>query len=232
MQVGTSQKRGRDADSSNQNSVTTPSQKRRKSELKQSANCDPVNKPSNTARVDDDSGKSNGNSVFEAKLSHSTLNKLKSFSAEAETTVNFEEIKKKARSRQHSDPEDQEPRTSCGKAVCLDDLEASDDEVEAMPGTSKLESFTRVKPKPAKAAGKQDAKSSGAKGKVKYTPLEQQFMAIKEKYQDAILFVECGYKYRFFGEDAEVSKVKVPLRHYSLLKQCMCQIIRVTTLFT
>ena len=42
------------------------------------------------------------------------------------------------------------------------------------------------------------------KSKVKYTQLEQQFVEIKEKYQDAVLFVECGYKYRFFGEDAEV----------------------------
>ena len=39
---------------------------------------------------------------------------------------------------------------------------------------------------------------------MKYTQLEQQFIEIKEKYPDAVLFVECGYKYRFFGEDAEV----------------------------
>lgn len=38
-----------------------------------------------------------------------------------------------------------------------------------------------------------------------YTPLEQQFLAIKAKYPDAVLFVECGYKYRFFGEDAEIA---------------------------
>lgn len=37
-----------------------------------------------------------------------------------------------------------------------------------------------------------------------YTPLEQQYMEIKEQYKDTILCVECGYKYRFFGEDAEV----------------------------
>lgn len=30
-------------------------------------------------------------------------------------------------------------------------------------------------------------------------------MEIKEQYKDTILCVECGYKYRFFGEDAEVS---------------------------
>ncbi|XP_062873716.1 DNA mismatch repair protein Msh3 isoform X2 [Trichomycterus rosablanca] len=38
-----------------------------------------------------------------------------------------------------------------------------------------------------------------------YTPLEQQFMEIKEQYKDTILCVECGYKYRFFGEDAEIA---------------------------
>lgn len=39
----------------------------------------------------------------------------------------------------------------------------------------------------------------------KYTPLEEQFIRIKSQYPDAVLFVECGYKYRFFGRDAEVS---------------------------
>lgn len=30
----------------------------------------------------------------------------------------------------------------------------------------------------------------------KLTPLEAQVVAIKEKYPDTLLFVECGYKYR------------------------------------
>ncbi|XP_078070007.1 DNA mismatch repair protein Msh3 [Mustelus asterias] len=38
-----------------------------------------------------------------------------------------------------------------------------------------------------------------------YTPLEQQFLEIKEQHKDAVLCVECGYKYRFFGEDAEIA---------------------------
>ena len=46
----------------------------------------------------------------------------------------------------------------------------------------------------------------GKKSQVKYTPLEQQYVAIKEQYADAVLLVECGYKYRFFGHDAEVSE--------------------------
>ena len=52
-----------------------------------------------------------------------------------------------------------------------------------------------------KAKGK-----AAAKGGVKYTPLEMQVLAVKAKHPDAVLFVECGYRYRFFGEDAEVKK--------------------------
>eukprot|EP00043_Microstomoeca_roanoka_P000865 m.29608 g.29608 ORF g.29608 m.29608 type:complete len:1050 (-) comp10541_c0_seq3:224-3373(-) len=39
----------------------------------------------------------------------------------------------------------------------------------------------------------------------KLTPLEQQFIEIKRKYPTAILLVEVGYKYQFFGRDAEVA---------------------------
>ncbi|KFQ49808.1 DNA mismatch repair protein Msh3, partial [Nestor notabilis] len=38
-----------------------------------------------------------------------------------------------------------------------------------------------------------------------YTPLELQFLEMKKQYKDAVLCVECGYKYRFFGEDAEIA---------------------------
>ncbi|NXM30604.1 MSH3 protein, partial [Oxyruncus cristatus] len=38
-----------------------------------------------------------------------------------------------------------------------------------------------------------------------YTPLELQFIEMKKQYKDAVLCVECGYKYRFFGEDAEIA---------------------------
>ena len=40
-----------------------------------------------------------------------------------------------------------------------------------------------------------------------FTPLEQQFIQLKQQHEDALLAVECGYKYRFFGEDAEVSVI-------------------------
>ena len=47
-------------------------------------------------------------------------------------------------------------------------------------------------------------KSLNSRTKTVYTPLEQQFMDIKRQHEDTVLFVECGYKYKFFGEDAEV----------------------------
>ncbi|CAH1430272.1 unnamed protein product [Lactuca virosa] len=37
----------------------------------------------------------------------------------------------------------------------------------------------------------------------KYTPLEQQVVELKAKYKDVLLMIEVGYKFRFFGEDAE-----------------------------
>ncbi|GAU15437.1 hypothetical protein TSUD_44740 [Trifolium subterraneum] len=38
---------------------------------------------------------------------------------------------------------------------------------------------------------------------VKFTPLEHQVVELKAKYPDVLLMIEVGYKYRFFGEDAE-----------------------------
>lgn len=39
----------------------------------------------------------------------------------------------------------------------------------------------------------------------KYTPLEQQVVELKARYPDVLLMVEVGYRYRFFGEDAETA---------------------------
>ncbi|CAH8384456.1 unnamed protein product [Eruca vesicaria subsp. sativa] len=39
----------------------------------------------------------------------------------------------------------------------------------------------------------------------KYTPLEKQVVELKGKHPDVILMVEVGYRYRFFGEDAEIA---------------------------
>lgn len=46
-----------------------------------------------------------------------------------------------------------------------------------------------------------DKGKSGAGG-VKLTPMEQQVSDLKQQHPGVLLLVECGYRYRFFGEDA------------------------------
>ncbi|ELW70009.1 DNA mismatch repair protein Msh3 [Tupaia chinensis] len=50
-----------------------------------------------------------------------------------------------------------------------------------------------------------DSKPCNRRSKSIYTPLELQYIEMKQQHRDAILCVECGYKYRFFGEDAEIA---------------------------
>uniref|UniRef100_A0A8C6H1Q8 DNA mismatch repair protein MSH3 n=1 Tax=Mus spicilegus TaxID=10103 RepID=A0A8C6H1Q8_MUSSI len=50
-----------------------------------------------------------------------------------------------------------------------------------------------------------DCKPFNKRSKSVYTPLELQYIDMKQQHKDAVLCVECGYKYRFFGEDAEIA---------------------------
>lgn len=58
------------------------------------------------------------------------------------------------------------------------------------------------------AGGSSTASASHGKGKgaaagrLKLTPMEQQVVDLKAKHPGVLLLVECGYRYRFFGEDA------------------------------
>ncbi|KAK3826144.1 MAG: muts domain V-domain-containing protein [Benniella sp.] len=48
----------------------------------------------------------------------------------------------------------------------------------------------------------------------KYTPLEKQFIEIKKQNPDAILCIEVGYKFRFFGRDAEIASRELCIAHF------------------
>ncbi|XP_059193472.1 DNA mismatch repair protein Msh3 isoform X2 [Centropristis striata] len=50
-----------------------------------------------------------------------------------------------------------------------------------------------------------DSSTPSRRSKSTYTPLEQQVIQLKQLHKDALLAVECGYKYRFFGEDADIA---------------------------
>lgn len=43
---------------------------------------------------------------------------------------------------------------------------------------------------------------SSSSGKATFTPLEKQVIALRQKFPDSLLMVECGYRMRFFGPDA------------------------------
>ncbi|CAN0110198.1 unnamed protein product, partial [Ectocarpus sp. 13 AM-2016] len=44
--------------------------------------------------------------------------------------------------------------------------------------------------------------AAAAAARVKLTPMEQQVVDLKAKHPGVLLLVECGYRYRFFGDDA------------------------------
>lgn len=51
-------------------------------------------------------------------------------------------------------------------------------------------------------SSKGKGKAGGASRGVKLTPMEQQVCDLKAKHPGVLLLVECGYRFRFFGEDA------------------------------
>ncbi|XP_071104806.1 DNA mismatch repair protein Msh3-like [Haliotis cracherodii] len=137
------------------------------------------------------------------KLTENTLKRLSEFSADCEPSTSYTDIKQKSYQNNKTRSDSPPPSTSsCENPVCLD---SSDDEAMEIQGVSKQSNLSgrfasgknTWKPKVAPIVNKTT--------KTKYTPLEQQFMEIKEQYPDSVLFVECGYKYRFFGDDAEIA---------------------------
>nr|XP_031862964.1 uncharacterized protein CI109_001439 [Kwoniella shandongensis]KAA5530036.1 hypothetical protein CI109_001439 [Kwoniella shandongensis] len=56
-----------------------------------------------------------------------------------------------------------------------------------------------------KGKGKGKKKEEIGPSGLTYTPLEKQFMEIKERNEDVLLLMEVGYKYKFHGEDAKIA---------------------------
>ena len=55
--------------------------------------------------------------------------------------------------------------------------------------------------------------SSSSSSSGPLTPLERQVVELKAQYKGCLLMVECGYRFRFFGEDANLAS-KVYLIHH------------------
>ena len=81
------------------------------------------------------------------------------------------------------------------------------EETEENADAEDCEDVEAEAPKPAKKGAK--------KGGTKLTPMEKQYLEIKNKHLDTVIIYEVGYKFKFFGEDArtaakELSIVCIP----------------------
>ncbi|KAK7934460.1 hypothetical protein WMY93_005356 [Mugilogobius chulae] len=90
-------------------------------------------------------------------------------------------------------------------------------EDENMTRQPSLSQFTRSEGESKHIENCLSAKSTLLFGRSKsvYTPLEQQVIDLKQRHQDVLLAIECGYKYRFFGEDAEIASKILSISCYS-----------------
>ncbi|GAA5970599.1 hypothetical protein JCM8115_000833 [Rhodotorula mucilaginosa] len=92
----------------------------------------------------------------------------------------------------------------------LEEEDVDDEEDSPLVGTSRSKGKGKAKEvAPSRLAkfaakGKSSAASPGGDS-VKYTPLEQQVLALRKANPGVLLIVEVGYKFRFFDEDARVA---------------------------
>ncbi|KAG2466365.1 MSH3 protein, partial [Polypterus senegalus] len=92
----------------------------------------------------------------------------------------------------------------------LDDVEIVNQELQQISEEENgskcdLSRFSSTSLRPEAQKNEVDFIPPNRRTKCIYTPLELQYLEIKEKHKDVLLCVECGYKYRFFGDDAEVA---------------------------
>ncbi|KAF6730116.1 DNA mismatch repair protein Msh3 [Oryzias melastigma] len=153
-------------------------------------------------------------------LCSSTLEKLKGFTSVAKHSIN--------NSNSHEDTEENTPSSNISQRQGgMPPREASDQLkfTKVLQKPQECEDEERKEDAPdQRFCLSPFAKSGGAKGekgaelgsrssssapskcsKSSYTPLEQQVVQLKQQHKDALLAVECGYKYRFFGDDAEIA---------------------------
>ncbi|OJD17750.1 DNA mismatch repair protein MSH3 [Emergomyces pasteurianus Ep9510] len=73
-----------------------------------------------------------------------------------------------------------------------------DEAAEGVHSDAEVEEEVTPAPQKGRGGGKKSAAG-------KLTPMERQIIDIKKKHMDAVLIVEVGYKFRFFGEDARIA---------------------------
>ncbi|KAM9744377.1 DNA mismatch repair protein Msh3 isoform 1-T1 [Menidia menidia] len=162
-------------------------------------------------------------------LSSSTLEKLKGFSCVAEHNVQHGGVHEDTDTdgasskvcdqrygalppsgvpHQHKSPDKishSEEKREDGKTVTKETEDVGQANKIQVPSLSQFAKPGGVVGRGGEPSPPSDSSNPSRRSKSVYTPLEQQVIQLKQQHKDALLAIECGYKYRFFGEDAEVA---------------------------
>uniref|UniRef100_A0A673MAN6 DNA mismatch repair protein MSH3 n=1 Tax=Sinocyclocheilus rhinocerous TaxID=307959 RepID=A0A673MAN6_9TELE len=138
-----------------------------------------------------------------ASVSHATLSRLKDFSCpgSSESRVSDQVI------RMEVEPSDSAKAESSAQQQhsVMNSYNELVEEVKEEPIKIKQFSFSQFAKNTVIKKSSEEPGVPNRRTKTIYTPLEEQYMEIKKQHADTVLCVECGYKYRFFGEDAEIA---------------------------
>ena len=102
-------------------------------------------------------------------------------------------VKEKGGTKSTDDTNETNSKLISNERPKTDKGNSNDDDKTTKSASNWLPS-AKVESKGVASKGKSTSSYSG--GKVKYTPLEQQFVDLKKQYPDAVLLIECGYKFR------------------------------------
>uniref|UniRef100_A0A8C5LJB4 DNA mismatch repair protein MSH3 n=1 Tax=Leptobrachium leishanense TaxID=445787 RepID=A0A8C5LJB4_9ANUR len=130
-------------------------------------------------------------------ISQQTLDKLREF--------NSESVGSECPCRPINMPECLAPWPGFKDGFVKSESATQDEDLPSSQAVEKAKFEKVSSSKPHNSLADPEAKPQNRRTKSIYTPLEEQYMEIKKQHKDAILCVECGYKYRFFGEDAEIA---------------------------
>uniref|UniRef100_A0A671KX91 DNA mismatch repair protein MSH3 n=1 Tax=Sinocyclocheilus anshuiensis TaxID=1608454 RepID=A0A671KX91_9TELE len=138
-----------------------------------------------------------------ASVSHATQSRLKDFSCpgSSESRVSDQVI------RMEVEPSDSAKAESSAQQQhsVMNSYNELVEEVKEEPIKIKQFSFSQFAKNTLIKKSSEEPGVPNRRTKTIYTPLEEQYMEIKKQHADTVLCVECGYKYRFFGEDAEIA---------------------------
>ncbi|CAO3573626.1 unnamed protein product [Mortierella alpina] len=108
-----------------------------------------------------------------------------------------------------------EPTTTRRRRLIIEDSDEEEQtETNGKPSTRAPSTQDALSQSTSKAAAPSRSTSTKKATKSIYTPLEKQYLEIKEQYPDTVLCIEVGYKYRFFGHDAEIASRELSIAHF------------------